>query len=393
MLEQALQIEKQLVAWRREIHQDPELGFQEYHTAARVSDTLSALGYRVRTGVGKTGVVGELGEGSPIVAVRADMDALPILEANEVPYVSRNPGIMHACGHDAHVAIALGTAALLAKQTLPGSVRFLFQPAEEVGDEDGISGAPRMIDDGAMQDVDSIVSLHMDPVIAAGEITVDAGLVSAGVDTFYATILGKGGHGAAPEESVDPIFLSGLIILALNGIVSRKLDPIDPAVVSIGSIRGGDASNVIPDRVELVGTMRFLSTNVQKKIHQELHRALEISRTFGGDYELELEIGYPPMYNNEDVSNLIEEVANEILGTNHNIPQRLDMGAEDFGFFLKVAPGAMFSLGCRIDGNVRVAHSPTYDIDERSLPYGVALLSETVLRLMRQPVIQRQIAS
>jgi amidohydrolase len=390
MLEQALQIEQQLIAWRREIHQDPELGF---HTAARVNDTLSALGYRVRTGVGKTGVVAEIGEGSPTIAVRADMDALPILEANDVPYASRNPGVMHACGHDAHVAIALGTATLLAKQSLPGKVRFLFQPAEEVGDEEGISGAPRMIDDGAMEGVDAVVALHMDPVIAAGEITIDDGLVSAGVDTFYASILGKGGHGAAPEESVDPIYMSGLIILALNGIVSRMIDPIDPAVVSIGSIKGGDASNVIPDRVEMLGTMRYLRPEVQKKIHAELHRALEITRTFGGDYELKLEIGYPPMYNNEAVSKLIEEVAEDILGKGHNIPQRMDMGAEDFGFFLKLAPGAMFSHGCRIEGDVRLAHSPTYDIDERSLPYGVAMLEESVLRLMRQPPLQRQVES
>jgi amidohydrolase len=386
MLEQALQIKEQLVAWRREIHQDPELGFQEYHTAARICKALTPLGYRIRTGVGKTGVVAEIGEGSPTVGVRADMDALPLQEANEVPYASRNPGIMHACGHDAHVAIALGTATLLAKQSLPGKVRFIFQPAEEVGDEEGISGAPRMIDDGAMEGVDSIIALHMDTEIPSGDVTIDAGLVSAGVDTFYATILGKGGHGAAPEETVDPIYLSGLIILALNGIVSRKLSPIDPAVVSLGSIKGGDASNVIPDRVELMGTMRYLRSEVQEKIHQELHQALEITRTFGGDYELKLEIGYPPMYNNEDVTQLLREVADDVLGKGHNISQGMDMGAEDFGFFLKLAPGAMFSHGCRMDGEVRIAHSPTFDIDERSLPYGVAMLGETVLRLMQHPI-------
>ena len=384
MLEKAFQIEQQLVTWRREIHQDPELGFQEYHTAARVSEVLSALGYRVCTGVGKTGIVGELGEGSPIVAVRADMDALPILEANEVPYASRNPGIMHACGHDAHVAIALGTATLLAKQTLPGTVRFLFQPAEEVGDEEGISGAPRMIEDGAMQGVDYIIALHMDTDIAAGDITASDGLVSAGVDTFYATICGKGGHGAQPDVSIDPIYIAGHVILALNGIVSRRLDPIEPAVVSLGSIKGGDASNVIPDRVEMMGTIRFLSDDVQKKIHQELRRAMEISRIFDGDYELKLEIGYPPMYNDKKISQLIADVADDILGKGHNIPQKSNMGAEDFGFFLKLAPGAMFSHGCRIEGDPRLAHSPTFDIDERSLPYGVAILSESVLRLMRK---------
>ncbi|NMC13046.1 MAG: amidohydrolase [Chloroflexi bacterium] len=393
MLEQARQIEQQLISWRREIHQDPELGFQEYHTADRVSEALTSLGYRVRKGVGKTGVVGEIGEGSPIVAVRADMDALPILEANDVPYVSRNPGIMHACGHDAHVAMALGAATLLAKQNLPGTVRFLFQPSEEVGDEEGISGAVRMIEDGAMQGVDSIIALHVDPDIAAGEVTTAGGLVSAGVDTFYASILGKGGHGSEPQETVDPIRIAGYIIMALNDIVSRRLDPIDPAVISLGSIKGGSASNVIPDRVELTGTIRFLSTEVQKKIHQELHQALGISRAFNGDYELEFEIGYPPMFNDDRVAQLISEVADDILGKGHNIPQRNNMGAEDFGFFLKYAPGAMFSHGCGLDGNTRVAHSPTFDIDERCLIYGAAILGESVLRLMRQPKLQCQAES
>lgn len=393
MLEQARQIEQQLIAWRREIHQDPELGFQEYHTADRVSKVLTSLGYRVRKGVGKTGVVGEIGQGSPVVAVRADMDALPILEANDVPYVSRNPGIMHACGHDAHVAMALGAATLLTKQNLPGTVRFLFQPSEEVGDEEGISGAVRMIEDGAMQGVDSIIALHVDPDIAAGEVTTAGGLVSAGVDTFYAAILGKGGHGSEPQETVDPIRIAGHVIMALNDIVSRRLDPIDPAVVSLGSIKGGSASNVIPDRVELTGTIRFLSAEVQKKIHQELHQALGISRAFNGDYELELEIGYPPMFNDDRVAHLIGEVADDILGKGHNIPQRNNMGAEDFGFFLKYAPGAMFSHGCGLDGNTRIAHSPTFDIDERCLAYGAAILSESVLRLMRQPILQCQAES
>ena len=191
MLQRALEMQDQLIAWRRDFHMYPELGFREVRTAARVAEVLSALGYRVRTGVGRTGVVADLGQGHPIVAIRADMDALPIQEANEVPYASRHPGIMHACGHDVHTACALGAATLLAQEDFPGTVRFLFQPSEEANDEGGLSGAPRMVEDGAMEGVDVVLALHVDPSLAVGEIGLQAGPASAGVDTFYATVIGR----------------------------------------------------------------------------------------------------------------------------------------------------------------------------------------------------------
>ncbi len=384
MLERARQLEQQLIDWRREFHIYPELGFQETRTAARVAEVLALLGYRLRTGVGRTGVVAERGQGRPIVGVRADMDALPVQEANDVPYASQTPDVMHACGHDAHIAIGLGVATLLAQETFPGAVRFLFQPAEEVSDDEGLSGAPRMVEDGAMEGVDAVLALHVDSSIPAGDIAVGAGPASAGVDAFYATIIGQGGHGSAPHKVIDPIYIAGHVILALNGIVSRRLDPFDQAVVSIGSIHGGQADNVIPEQVELSGTMRYMEAEVRKQIHAEIERAMGVTRALGGDYSLDIETGYPPMINDARVVDLLQAVAADVLGAEHIQPPKKGMGAEDFSFFCSLAPGAMFSLGCRTGEDERRHHSSQFDIDEHCLPVGAAILAETTLRLLRQ---------
>jgi amidohydrolase len=384
MLERARELEQQLIDWRREFHTYPELGFQETRTAARVAEALESLGYRVRTGVGRTGVVAERGRGRPVVGIRADMDALPIQEDNDVPYASQSPGVMHACGHDAHTAIGLGVATLLARETFPGTVRFLFQPAEEVADDEGLSGAPRMVEDGAMENVDAVLALHVDSSMPAGSVAVDAGSASAGVDTFYATIIGQGGHGSAPHKLVDAVYIAGHVILALNGIVSRRINPFDQAVVSIGSIHGGQADNVIPERVELRGTIRYMEPEVQKQIHAEIERALGVARALGGDYTLGIEIGYPPMFNDAGIVALLEQVADDVLGTESLQPPKKGMGAEDFAFFCSLAPGAMFGLGCLIEGDERRHHSPQFDVDERCLPAGVAVLTEAALRLLRQ---------
>ncbi len=384
MLERAGAIEAQLIAWRRDFHAHPELGFHETRTAACVAKVLDSLGYRIRVGVGRTGVVADRGEGHPIVAIRADMDALPIQEANDVPYASQVLGVMHACGHDAHTAIVLGVATLLAQESFPGTIRFLFQPAEEMGDEEGISGAPRMVEDGAMEGVDAVLALHVDPAIAVGNIAADSGPASAGVDTFYVTIIGKGGHGASPHRVIDPIYIAGHAILALHGIVSRRLHPTDPAVVSVCSIHGGQADNVIPEQVEMAGTIRFMTAEVQEQIHAEIERALSVARALGGDYVLKIERGALPMANDAEVATLIRQVATELLGEGHIITRRREMGAEDFGAFSALAPGAMFRLGCLIEGDKRLGHHPRFDIDERCLPIGVAILAETALRLLRR---------
>lgn len=383
MLSRAQTLYDQLVAWRRDFHMHPELGFRETRTAAKAAEVLTSLGYRVRTGVGRTGVVADRGEGHPVVAIRADMDALPIQEANDVPYASRVPGVMHACGHDAHTAIALGVATLLAGESFPGTVRFLFQPAEEIQDEEGYSGAQRMIQDGAMEGVDFVLALHVDPSIPAGDVRLEVGPASAGVDTFYVTLIGKGGHGASPHKTVDPIYIAGHVILALHGIVSRRIQPTAPAVVSIGAVHGGDADNVIPETVELRGTIRYKDPAVQEQIHAEIERALGVARALGGDYQLRIEKGYPPMVNDAGVVDLLRAVVTDLLGAEHIRPPEAGMGAEDFGYFSALAPGAMFDLGCRPGKEERPAHSPRFDIDERCLPVGAAILAEAALRLLR----------
>lgn len=393
MLDQARKIQEQLVRWRRDIHMHPELGFQETRTSALVADVLAGLDYRVRTGVGRTGVVGELGEGQPTVAIRADMDALPLQEANKVPYASKVPGIMHACGHDAHTAIALGVAELLARETFPGTIRFLFQPAEEVGDEEGLSGAPRMVEDGAMEGVDAVLALHVHGSLPVGQISLNAGPSSAGVDSFWATVSGQGGHGAYPHKGVDPIHIAGHVILALHGIVSRRLNPFDPAVITIGSIHGGQVTNVIPEQVNLSGTMRYEHPAVQKQIHAEIAHALGVARALGGDYELQIRTGSPPVINDAGIVDVLRQVATDLLGSQHVKPREPGMGAEDFATFAALAPGAMFRLGCRIDGDERKAHGPYFDLDERCLPIGTAILAETALRIVRQDVNEQKPAS
>ncbi|HUH98017.1 MAG TPA: M20 family metallopeptidase [Anaerolineales bacterium] len=384
MLKQSYHIQEEIVDWRRDFHAHPELGFKEFRTSAKVAEELEKLGYRVRRNVGRTGVVADLGEeGGPCIAIRADMDALPILEANDVPYRSQNDGTMHACGHDSHTAMALGAATLLAREKFPGKVRFLFQPSEEAGDEEGISGAPRMVADGAVQGVDMAIALHVDPSTPVGDIHISAGPSSGGVDSWYARILGKGGHGATPHHTVDPFYLAVHVMIALNAIVARRLDPFDPAVVSIGTLNGGFTQNVIPAHVDISGTLRYTDKRVQKQIHEEITHAFEIAKTLGGEAELRFEIGCPPMINHAQPSKLIEQVAVDLLGKEHVTPIPKGLGAEDFGSFTEAAPGAMFTLGTRIEGDERFLHHPRLDLDERALPIGTAILAETALRFLR----------
>jgi amidohydrolase len=384
ILERAKEIEEQLVNWRRDIHMHPELGFQETRTAGLIADTLGPIGYRVRTGVGRTGVVAELGKGRPIAGIRADMDALPIQETNDVPYASKIPGVMHACGHDAHVAIAMGVATLLAKETFSGTIRLLFQPSEEKVDDEGISGAPRMVEDGAMEGVDAVLALHVDADLPAGDIIIDSGVVAAGVDSLRATIIGHGGHGASPHETVDPIYLAAHVVLALHGIVSRRTNPFDPAVITVGSMHAGKAENVIPASAELGLTIRYMVPEMQTLLHTEIVKALSVAQALGGNFEHTFELGYPPMVNDARVADLIRDTATDLLGADHIAPPKRSMGSEDFGYFSELAPGAMFSLGSQIEGDMRPHHNPRFDVDECCLPIGAAILAETALRILRQ---------
>lgn len=383
MLKQAHAISEELIEWRRDFHMHPEVGFEVQRTAGIVADELEKMGYRVRRGVGKTGVVAEMGEGGKVIAIRADMDALPILEQNDTEYVSQEAGKMHACGHDSHTAMALGAARILAKEKLNGRVRFLFQPCEETCDEEGKSGAQRMYDEGAVEGVDYVIAQHVDPTQPLGTIAITEGPSGGGVDTWYATIIGKGGHGAYPHTTVDPFVLLAQVINGLNTIVSRRLDPYAPSAISIGVINGGFAENVIPDKVEMKGTIRFTSLEVQKQIREEVKRVFEIAKTLGGNYELSFIFGGMPLINDKYVSEAIGQVGADLLGKDNVHEMQKTLGAEDFPEFLKDAPGAMYMLGTKIEGReVYELHHPKFDLDERALPIGTAILAETALRFL-----------
>lgn len=385
MLKNAHSITEELIEWRRDFHQNPEIGFEIHRTAAKVADELEKLGCRVTRGVGKTGVVAEIGEGNPVVAIRADMDALPILEQNRTDYVSQNKGRMHACGHDSHTSMALGAATILAKEKFTGRVRFLFQPSEETADEEGKSGAMRMAEDGCMDGVDYVIAQHVDPSSPVGTIGVSSGPASAGVDSWFAEIRGVGGHGAHPDKTVDPFALAAHVIIALNSIVSRRVDPLLPAVVSIGSLNGGFTENVIPESVKITGTLRYMDLDLHKELRAEIQRAFEVARALGGDYDLRFEYGGPPMTNDVHVAAMIEAAGVDLLGRENVHELWKTMGAEDFGAMLAHAPGAMFTLGTRGgDDTGFPLHHPRFDIDERAMPIGAAVLAETTLRFLRK---------
>lgn len=385
MLDKAQEIKPFIVHLRRTIHQRPELGFHVHETAALVARTLNELGLEAQTGVGKTGVVGYIGEGDgPVVAIRADMDALPILEANDVPYRSEFAGKMHACGHDAHTAMLLGAARLLSQEKFKGQIRLLFQPSEENFDEEGVSGAPRMIADGAMQGVDHVIALHVDGALEAGTIGIESGKVAAAVDTFQATIKGTGGHGARPHTTLDPIWLTAQVLNALYAVPSRRIDPFEPNVLTVGVVQGGTAENVIPPSVFIEGTLRSMTPETRSALHVEVERCLNVARGLGGDYELKIFTGYPPMFNDAGVCEVMRQVGGEVLGADKVGPREPTMGAEDFSYMLELAPGAMFRLGTRQPGGApRYVHTPDFDIDENALPVGSAMLAATALRLLQ----------
>ncbi len=386
LLENAEALEPQIIAWRRDFHMHPELGFNEYRTAGIVAQTLRDMGLEVSTGVGRTGVVAVLGEGKPVIGIRADMDALPIIEANNVDYVSQNEGIMHACGHDSHTAMLLGVAKMLTNMPdrPAGEIRFFFQPCEETSDEDGMGGAQRMIEAGALDDLDKVIALHVASDQPAGKVIINDNYITAAVDDFYVTIKGKGAHAAHPDHGIDPIFIVAQVINAIQGIRSRKLDPIHPAVVTVGSIHGGIAPNVIPNEVKISGTMRSYDDATRQQLWAEIEQAVAVSRAFGGDYELELKKGCPSVYNAPEVSAVIRQAALDLFGADNLIEQEPGMGGEDFSYMTRKAPGAMFRLGAKLDSVSRPHHNPKFDLNESAFKVGAALLAESAVRLLRE---------
>lgn len=386
MLERAGRLKGEIVRLRRTIHQKPELGFDLYETAGLVAQTLAELGVETQTGVGKTGVVARLGQGrGPAIGIRADMDALPILEQTGVEYASKVPGKMHACGHDAHTAMLLGVAMLLKEAELPGEVRLLFQPSEEGFDDDGLSGAPRMIADGALDGLDAVIALHVDSKLEAGKIRVAPGVAQAAVDDFHLRIQGRGGHAAHPYAGLDPIWLATQVLQALYGIPSRRLNPLRSGVVTVGIVRAGSASNVIPAEAYIEGTLRSHDEKVRLQLREEVEKAASITRSLGGDYRLEFDIGYPPLANDATVAGWLQQVGVDLLGSEQVTDKDMaSFGAEDFAYMTAKAPGAMFRLGVKPPaGEYGGLHEATFNLDEDALPVGAAMLAETALRFVR----------
>jgi amidohydrolase len=384
MLDRAHAIAEQIVGWRRHVHQHPELSFEEHETARYVARTLREMGIAVQVGIGKTGVVGHVGSGPPVFALRADMDALPVEEATGLPFASVNPGVMHACGHDAHVACLLGAARLLS-ETPPqrGEVRLLFQPSEERPDAEGLGGAKRMVNDGAMDNVDAIFGLHIWFQVPAGQVALSPGPQMAAAGVFRARIHGHGGHGALPQHTVDPIVLSAQAILALQTVVSRRLCPTDAGVVTVGTVHGGTRDNIIPPYVDLTGTIRSLGDAVYAQIEAEIDRTLGIVRALGGDYQVEFSRSADVVNNDPALTALVTQVAVDLLGKEAVLPAEPAMTGEDFGALAEHAPGCFMRLGGRFPGEpLRNHHDPHFDIDERALPIGAAIMAEVALRYL-----------
>ena len=386
MLDRAKAIADQIVQWRRHVHQHPELSFQETETARFVAETLQGFGIAVETGIGKTGVVGHLGQGSPCIALRADMDALPVTEETGLPFASQNKGVMHACGHDTHVACLLGAAKLLA-ETPPerGEVRFLFQPSEEGVDDEEKSGAIRMVEEGAMVGVDAIVGLHIWSEVLAGQISVSPGPQMAAAGMYSVRIQGHGGHGASPHHTVDPIVLAAQAVMAMQTVVSRRLEPIEAGVVTVGTIHGGTKDNIIPEYVDMTGTLRSFNDEVYQQLKDEVTRALGVVRALGGDFQTDFSTHYPVTYNDPELTAFVTQVAVDLLGAEAIVPAKPTMGGEDFSILSMDVPGCFLRLGGRYPGQpLHNHHEPDFDIDESALPLGTAVLAETALRYLRR---------
>ena len=367
-------ISEHIYSYRRDFHQYPELSFQEYRTAETISKHLESFGIEHRTEVGKTGVVGEIvfGDG-PTIALRADMDALPIQEVGNLKYKSKNEGVMHACGHDGHMAILLGAANALSKnkKLKKGKVRFIFQPAEE-----GAGGARYMIKDGCLDQVDEIYGLHLWNYQPVGEIGVKNGPIMAAADMFDIIIKGKGGHGATPQGTVDAIVVASNLITMLQTIVSRNTNPLDNTVVTIGEINGGQNFNVIADEVRLTGTTRAYTENNRNMIKKRMQDIIDgVSKSFGAEIVLKYKEGYPPTVNHEDPTKLVLEASSMVVGKGAGYPY-LSMGGEDFSYYLQKVPGCFFFVGSAPDKNNILStphHCSHFDIDERSLLIGASV--------------------
>ena len=381
------EIADDLVSVRRTIHQHPELAFEEHQTSALVAERLKALGVFRRNGVGGTGVVGVIeggGEG-PTLAIRADMDALPVLEATGLPFASEIPGKMHACGHDGHTAILLGVATVLTrlKDALPGRVKLIFQPAEEA-----LSGAQAMIDDGVLDDpaIDLCLGYHNWPPLPGGSIGYHPDVAFSSSDSFNVVLRGKSGHAAHPHLSVDVVVAAGHFMTQLQTLVSREVSPLQPAVVSVGSIHGGTARNILPDSVTLEGTVRTQSMDAKRKIEEGMRRLLDGLRTgLRIDYELDYQPGVPVLRNDKTVLATVLEAAREMLGVDQvrELPEG-SMGSEDFALFTNRFPSAHLRIGSAIDGLETALHRNNFNLNEDAIPTAVRVVSRAAFAILEE---------
>ncbi len=378
-----------LIAMRRDLHEHPELAFEEVRTSGIVAERLHALGLEVQTGVAKTGVVGLLrGGASPAhaktIAIRADMDALPIYELNEVDYRSQVDGKMHACGHDGHTSILLAVADILTKRRadLKGNVKFIFQPAEE-----RIGGAEPMVKEGAMEAVDGVIGLHLISNYPLGRVGVRAGTVFASADSFTLHVHGKGGHAAMPSETVDPIVIAAHITIALQTLISRETSPLDASVITIGTINAGTAFNIIPEVAVMQGTMRAFSKEHRAKMQRRIKEVAQgIASALGGSCELQILEGCPPCTNDTAMTELVHKAAVAAVGEKEvdESEEVMSTGSDDMSHFLNTVPGCYFIVGAHNEakGEAFPHHHPRFTIDEDALPVGVEVLSRAALEFL-----------
>jgi len=383
ILSRVRELELRTTGWRRDFHAHPEMGFHEIRTAGIVSETLKTIGYEVQTGFGKTGVVGMLKGGKPgsCVMLRFDMDALPIQEETGLEFASTSPGVMHACGHDGHTAIGLTVATVLSeiRQTLPGSVKLVFQPAEE-----GLGGAAAMIKDGVLENPRPMAALglHLWNDFPVGWVAATSGPFMAGSEMFRIRIVGKGGHGAMPQMSIDPILAAAQVITALQSVVARNVAPLDAAVISVTQMTGGTSTNIIPGEVMLAGTVRSYKETVRKTVWQRIHAIVEgVSSAMGCHSEVDVFESTPPVINAEWVTQIVQDAVREFGPDLHIESGFQGSASEDMALFLNEIPGCFFFIGSGVqNAEFRYGHHhPKFDFDEKALPLGAALLVQSTI--------------
>jgi amidohydrolase len=375
-----------IVRMRRHIHANPELSYQEFETAAYVAQQLRSFGIEPKEGIATTGILAEVqgkNPGKKMVALRADMDALPIHEANDVSYKSKKEGVMHACGHDVHTSSLLGTARIIQeiRDQFEGTVRFIFQP----GEEKHPGGATFMIRDGALENPRpaSIIGQHVFPLLPAGKIGFREGMYMASADEIYLKVIGKGGHGAAPDLAVDPIVIASHIIIALQQIISRNASPKQPTVLTFGKISGEGATNIIPNEVNIAGTFRAMNEVWRETALQKIRKMAEsIAEGMGGKCIVDILRGYPYLENNPQLTRNIRSAAEEYVGRENVEDIDITLGAEDFSYYSQVIPASFYRLGTRNDskGLTSYVHTPTFDIDEDALKVSSGLMAWMALK-------------